>query len=62
MLIGAIVDGAIRDADKHGFPAVPLEDEAERLEAARFMDSQECRTMIAAARETTGLATDEMLR
>jgi 4-hydroxy-4-methyl-2-oxoglutarate aldolase len=48
-------------ADKHGFLAVPAKDEAGLLEAARLMDSNECRTMISAARQTTGMSVDEML-
>jgi 4-hydroxy-4-methyl-2-oxoglutarate aldolase len=54
--------GQLIHADKHGFLVVPPEDEAGLLEAARFMDSQECQTMIAAARETAGLAPDEIAR
>jgi len=54
--------GQLIHADKHGFLVVPLEDERGLLEAARFMDSQECQTVIAAARETAGLTPDEMLR
>ena len=43
--------GQLIHADKHGFLAVPPEDESRLLEAARFMDSNECGTIIAAARE-----------
>jgi len=57
-----IEPGQLIHADKHGFLVIPPEDEAGLLEAARFMDSQECQTMIAAARETVGLTPDEMLR
>jgi regulator of RNase E activity RraA len=46
--------GQLVHADKHGFLAVPPEDEARLLEAARFMDQNECRTMIAAARDAAG--------
>lgn len=53
--------GQLIHADKHGFIAVPAEDEAQLLEAARFMDSNECRTMISAARETAGMNVEEML-
>lgn len=49
-----IKPGQLIHADKHGFLAVPPEDEARLLEAARFMDGNECRTVIAAARDTTG--------
>ena len=54
--------GQLVHADRHGFLAVPAEDEADLLDAARFMDSNECRTMIPAAREAAGLSTDELLR
>jgi 4-hydroxy-4-methyl-2-oxoglutarate aldolase len=46
--------GQLIHADKHGFLAIPAEDEARLLEAARFMDSNECNTVIAAARDTAG--------
>ena len=49
-----IVPGQLIHADKHGFLAIPPEDEPRLLEAARFMDSNECQTMIAAARESAG--------
>jgi hypothetical protein len=48
-------------ADKHGFLVVPEEDEAPLLEAARFMDSNECHTLISTARESAGLPLDEVL-
>lgn len=53
--------GQLVHADKHGFIVVPPEDEANLLEAARFMDTNECRTMIEAARETTGRNVEQML-
>lgn len=43
--------GQLIHADKHGFLAVPAEDEPQLLDAARFMDSNECATVIPAARE-----------
>lgn len=46
--------GDLIHADKHGFLVVPRADEARLLEAARFMDSNECRTVIAAARAAAG--------
>jgi 4-hydroxy-4-methyl-2-oxoglutarate aldolase len=46
--------GALIHADKHGFLSVPAEDEARLLEAARFLDGNECRTLIAASRDSTG--------
>lgn len=53
--------GQLIHADKHGFLVIPEEDEARLLEAARFMDSNECQTVIAAAREAAGLTTAEAL-
>jgi len=46
--------GQLIHADKHGFLAVPLGEESGLLEAAKFMDANECRTVIAAAREIRG--------
>jgi regulator of RNase E activity RraA len=54
--------GQLIHADKHGFLAVPPEDEARLLEAARFMDSNECKTLIPAARGAAGVASDDLLR
>ncbi len=52
--------GQLIHADKHGFLAVPPGDEPRLLEAARFMDSGECRTLIAAARDTAGKSMTEI--
>lgn len=49
-----IQPGQLIHADKHGFLAVPFGDEPRLLEAARFMDSNECQTMIPAARGGAG--------
>jgi len=46
--------GQLIHADKHGFLAVPEGEEARLLEAARFMDGNECQTLIAAARGAAG--------
>jgi len=48
-------------ADKHGFMVVPPEDQPKLLEAARFMDANECATVIPAARNGAGLSTDELV-
>jgi 4-hydroxy-4-methyl-2-oxoglutarate aldolase len=56
-----IEPGQLIHADKHGFLAVPQCDEARLLEAARFMDSNECQTLIAAARSTQGKTVEEIL-
>lgn len=53
--------GQLIHADKHGFMIIPAEDEANLLEAARFMDSNECQTMIEAARGTAGMSVNKML-
>lgn len=54
--------GRLIHADKHGFLVVPKEDEARLLEAARFMDGNECRNPIAASRHPAGKSTEEILR
>lgn len=56
-----IQPGQLIHADKHGFLAVPREDELKVLEAARFMDSNECQTMIPAARDAAGRTSAEVL-
>jgi len=56
-----IEPGQLIHADKHGFLALPKEDEAGLLEAARLMDTNECRTVIEAARGCTGLPTEDEL-
>ena len=56
-----IKPGQLIHADKHGFLAIPPEDEAKLLEAAVFMDNNECETVIRAARETIGKSSDEIL-
>jgi hypothetical protein len=40
---------------------IPPEDQPRLLEAAAFMDANECSTLIAAARGTTGNSTEEVL-
>jgi regulator of RNase E activity RraA len=49
-----ISPGQLIHADKHGFLAVPFGEEKGLLDAAKFMDANECRTLLAAARESTG--------
>lgn len=46
--------GQLIHADKHGFIAIPRGDEPQLLEAARYMDFNECETLIAAARSAAG--------
>ena len=56
-----IQPGQLIHADKHGFLAIPPEDESRLLKAAQFMDQNECETVIPAARNTTGLTLPELL-
>ncbi len=57
-----IEPGQLIHADKHGFLAIPQEDIVPLLDAARFMDTNECETVIAAARGTSGCSNEEALR
>jgi 4-hydroxy-4-methyl-2-oxoglutarate aldolase len=57
-----IEPGQLIHADKHGFIALTEEEEPLILEAARFMDANECRTVIPAARGSVGLTSDELLQ
>ena len=52
--------GQLIHADKHGFLAIPSEDEARLLDAARFMDANECQTLIPAARDSHGKSSGEI--
>lgn len=56
-----IQPGQLIHADKHGFMAVPLEDEARLLEATAFMDANECNTVIPAARSAAGKTADQII-
>lgn len=57
-----IKPGQLIHADKHGFLAIPDEDVKDLLEASRFMDSNECNTVIAAARSASGKTTGQILK
>ena len=54
--------GRLIHADKHGFLIIPPEDEDGLIEAAQFMDANECRTVIPAAQFAGGLPLEEILR
>lgn len=54
--------GQLIHADKHGFLAVPRGEEAGLLEAALFMDANECATLIPAARESAGRPMGRVLK
>jgi 4-hydroxy-4-methyl-2-oxoglutarate aldolase len=56
-----VAPGDLIHADKHGFLVIPREDETRLLDAARFMDSNECRTVIQAARAAAGKPFDQVL-
>jgi 4-hydroxy-4-methyl-2-oxoglutarate aldolase len=53
--------GQLIHADKHGFLAIPEEDELRLLEASLYMDNNECNTVIPAARNASGKSTEELL-
>jgi regulator of RNase E activity RraA len=53
--------GQLIHADKHGFMVIPAEDEATLLDAAIFMDGNECNTVIAAARDSSAAGQAETL-
>lgn len=56
-----IVPGDLIHADQHGFIVIAPDEQPHILEAARFMDANECQTVIPAARNSAGLSTDEIL-
>ncbi|MFA5191113.1 MAG: RraA family protein [Verrucomicrobiia bacterium] len=56
-----IEPGQLIHADKHGFLAIPFGEEKHLLDAARFMDANECSTVIPAARDTAGRSLREIL-
>lgn len=53
--------GNLIHADKHGFLVIPAEDAPQLLEAVRFMDSLECKTLTSTARSAAGKSTEEIL-
>ncbi len=57
----SVEPGELIHADKHGFLVVPQEDRRRLLEATRLMDSNECRTMISAARQSCGVPLEQLL-
>lgn len=52
--------GQLIHADKHGFLTIPPEDETGLLEAARFLDDNECNHLLPAARGMSGRTFSEM--
>ncbi|MAS92276.1 MAG: dimethylmenaquinone methyltransferase [Verrucomicrobiales bacterium] len=53
--------GDLIHADKHGFMTIPAEEQGFLLEAAKFMDANECCTLIPAARSASGKSIEEIL-
>ena len=56
-----VLPGQLIHADKHGFLVIPDEDQDRLLEATRFMDSNECKTVISSARSSTGKSTGKII-
>ena len=54
--------GDLIHADKHGFMVITPEEQPRLLEASKFMDTNECETVIDAARSSVGLTTAEILK
>lgn len=53
--------GDLIHADKHGFIVIPPEDQEHIVEAASYMDRNECDTTIGAARQCAGKSMDEVI-
>lgn len=53
--------GQLIHADKHGFIIIPRDGQKLLLQAARFMDDNECDTVIPVGIATTGLTTPDLL-
>ena len=53
--------GELIHADKHGFMAIPADDEDQLLEAARFMDHNECANLLPVVRGVQGKSNDQVL-
>ena len=56
-----VAPGDLIHADKHGFIVIAPDEQPGLLEAARFMDSNECNTVIPAARDSAGRSKEEIL-
>jgi regulator of RNase E activity RraA len=56
-----VLPGQLIHADKHGFLVIPDQDQEQLLEAVRFMDSYECRTLINAVRSSWGKKLEDIL-
>ena len=56
-----VLPGDLIHADKHGFIVIAPDEQSKLLEAAQFMDANECNTIIPAARGAAGQTMDEIL-
>ncbi len=56
-----VAPGTLIHADKHGFLQIPPEDEDRLMEMTRFMDDNECETVIPASRGASGLAHGQVI-
>jgi len=54
--------GQLIHADKHGFMVIPSGEEAGLLDAARFMDANECENLISVARAGSGKRTEQVMQ
>ena len=54
--------GDLLHADIHGFTVIPQDAQARLLEAARFMDDNECDELLPASRGAAGRTTKEILK
>lgn len=62
-VFGTVVEpGQLIHADKHGFLAATPDEADALLDASVFMDANECNTVIPAARNSTGMPMDDLLR
>jgi 4-hydroxy-4-methyl-2-oxoglutarate aldolase len=52
--------GDLIHADKHGFMVIPNDDQDYLMEAVAFMDANECKTVIGAARGSSGKSSAEI--
>ena len=57
-----IQPGQLIHADQHGFLVIPEADQERLFHAGMFMDSNECNTVIAAARHAHGQPTEQVLQ
>lgn len=56
-----IKPGDLIHADKHGFITINADEAPKLLDASRFMDANECNTVIPTARSSAGLSSDQVL-